>query len=219
MNHDHHHGHQHGHDHDGDTAEFWERRYATQDRIWSGNVNAILAETVADLEPGRVLDLGCGEGGDTVHLAKLGWKVTAVDISQTALDRARSHAEQAGVSDLVATERHDLAESFPDGEFDLVSAQYFQSPLEFPRHKVLRRAAEALVPGGLLLLVDHGSVPPWSEHFDAEFPSPEQVLAEIDLDEERFRTERLEAPERIATGPNGRTGPMVDNIVSVRRLS
>ncbi|THV30836.1 class I SAM-dependent methyltransferase [Glycomyces paridis] len=210
----------HQHDTD-DPAAFWERHYSSSDRIWSGRANPVLAATVADLPPGRALDLGCGEGGDAVHLAAAGWQVTAVDVSATALARTREHAAAAGVADAVATERHDLADYSPAGEFDLVSAQFLQSPLEFERASVLRRAADALVVGGLLLVVDHGSAPSWGWRHDhhVEFPSPAELYEGLGLDEARFRPERLESPERDAVGPDGEAGRITDTVVAVRRIA
>ena len=80
------------------TAAFWEELYRKKDRIWSGKVNAVMAAIVGDLPAGRALDLGCGEGGDAVWLAQRGWTVTAVDVSQLALDRAAAHAQDLGLS-------------------------------------------------------------------------------------------------------------------------
>ncbi|MFI0040432.1 class I SAM-dependent methyltransferase [Streptomyces mutabilis] len=126
--------------------------------------------------PGRALDLGCGEGGDAVWLATHGWHVTAVDIAPTALQRLTQHAARAGVTDRVSAQQHDLAETFPAGTFDLVSAQYLQTPYDLPRADILRRAAHALTPGGLLLIVDHGSVRPWAWNTDPDtrFPAPKR---------------------------------------------
>lgn len=203
-----------------DLAQFWERHYADRDQVWSGNANAVLAETAAGLPPGRALDLGCGEGGDAVHLAAAGWKVTAVDVSATALARTRALAEAAGVAGAVTTERHDLSEYVPEGPFDLVSAQFLQTPIEFPRPLALRRAAEALAAGGLLLVVDHGSAPSWSEghahHLD--FLSPRALFEGLGLDSGRFEPVRLDAPERESIGPNGERGTITDTVVAVRRV-
>ena len=202
-------------------AEFWEDRYRTQERIWSGRANAVLVEVVTPLAPGRALDLGCGEGGDAVWLAERGWHVTAVDISATALDRTVEHATAAGVADRVAVQRHELGTSFPEGEFDLVSAQFLQSPVELARDAVLRRAAQAVAPGGLLLVVEHGAMPPWGEpgegHRHVEFPTVQETLAVLALPPDAWEVERAHAPERVATGPHGHRGVLVDNVVAARR--
>jgi 2-polyprenyl-3-methyl-5-hydroxy-6-metoxy-1,4-benzoquinol methylase len=80
------------------SAEEWDERYEEHDhRMWSGNVNGTLVIEIAGLPVGRALDVGCGEGGDAIWLASQGWQVTAVDISEVALDRARSAAGAAGV--------------------------------------------------------------------------------------------------------------------------
>jgi hypothetical protein len=57
-----------GHDTHGDAHTSWEQRYAESERIWSGRVNARLAEVADGLAPGRALDLGAGEGADAIWL-------------------------------------------------------------------------------------------------------------------------------------------------------
>jgi thioredoxin reductase/SAM-dependent methyltransferase len=194
--------------------DFWEDFYRTGDR-WSGRANPVLVEVAADLEPGRALDLGCGEGGDARWLAEHGWQVTAVDISATVLERAAARVGDARID----WQRHDLAHSFPEGAFDLVSAQYFHSPVEFPRAQVLRRAAQAVAPGGLLLIVGHAGAPSWSNHSgETHFPTPEEVLAELALPSGEWRVERADLAVREATGPDGQTGTLTDSVVALTRL-
>ena len=203
----------------GGAERFWEEHYLAHERRWSGRANAVLVDVVGSLPAGSALDLGCGEGGDAVWLAGLGWRVTAVDVSATALDRASAAAATAGVGGLIDFQRHDLAHTLPAGPFDLVSAQYLQSPIEFPRERVLREAASTVAPGGLLLVVTHASAPSWSwAHRDTVFPTPEEALAELGLDPKQWHTERLGAPERQATGPNGESGTVTDNVIALRRL-
>lgn len=103
-----------------DTRAFWESLYGERLQVWSGKVNATLVREVDDVPPGRALDLGCGEGGDALWLAERGWTVTAVDISATAVERARAEATRRGLD--VDWQQRDLSESLPVGPFDLVSA-------------------------------------------------------------------------------------------------
>jgi thioredoxin reductase len=192
---------------------FWERFYAEREQVWSGRPNPVLAATAADLAPGTALDLGAGEGGDSVWLAERGWKVTAVDVAQTACDRIATRA-----GDLpVRTERHDLTESFPEGTHDLVNAQYLHSPQpDFPRTTILRRAAEAVAPGGTLLVVGHGRLAPWSWDPSLRMPTADEVLASLALDD-TWEVVRCESVERTATGPDGQEATITDEIVQVRR--
>jgi len=205
----------------GSQAErFWEGHYRAHERLWSGGANPVLVDVARSLPPGTALDLGCGEGGDAIWLAGRGWRVTAVDVSATALSRAATHATEAGVEARIDFQQHDLAQTFPTGRVDLVSAQYLQSPVEFPRDRVLHAAAGAVAPGGLLLVVAHASVPPWSwADPDTRFPTPEEALAALDLTPGQWNIDRLGAPERQATGPNGESATVADTIIAVRRLT
>ncbi|MFC4561848.1 class I SAM-dependent methyltransferase [Nocardiopsis mangrovi] len=205
----------------GDDAErFWERHYGAR-RAGGERANPLLVETAEPLPPGAALDLGCGAGGDTVWLARRGWDVTAVDISATAVERLRGRARDLGIGGRVTAERHDLARSFPAGDFDLVSAQYLHTPFPLPRSRVLRTAARALRPGGLLLIVDHGSTAPWSWNQDpgVHHPAPGEVAAELELDPGRWRVVRADTPRRRATGPGGRTATVTDHVLLIRRAA
>lgn len=117
-----------------------------------------------------------------------------------------------------AAETDDLTGSFPSGTFDLVSAQYFHTPFTSPRARVLRSAAEAVRPGGLLLIVDHGSTAPWSWNRDpdAYYPTPREIAAELALDPEQWPVLRADMPRRRATGPGGRTAIVTDNVLLVQ---
>jgi SAM-dependent methyltransferase len=203
---------------DQSAKDYWEQHYGERERIWSGRVNVQLAKVVADLPPGRALDLGCGEGGDAVWLAEHGWKVKAVDISETAIGRAAAEAQSRGLRDRIEFERHDLSDSFPDGIFDLISAQFLHSTVRLERPQILRNAAKAIAPGGVLVIVDHAAPPPFSKKVphDHPFPSPEEVLAELDLPAAQWDRARVEVIERDGTGPDGEPFTWRDNVMVLR---
>ena len=69
--------------------EDWDRRYAEVENLWAKKPNRFLVAEVEDLPPGRVLDLACGEGQNTIWLASLGWDATGVDYSEVAIAKAR----------------------------------------------------------------------------------------------------------------------------------
>ncbi|MFE6622437.1 class I SAM-dependent methyltransferase [Streptomyces sp. NPDC057740] len=200
-------------------AEFWETRYRDGGRLWSGRPNALLVREASDLVPGTALDLGCGEGADAVWLASRGWQVTGVDISHTALERAAGHAAEAGVSDRTAWERHELGETFPEGSFDLVNAQFLQSPVPLDQRLILRQAADAVTPGGTLLLAMHANWPSWQTEppFEAEFPTLRSVLDELALPETDWTVETLDTVRGVSVSPEGVEGFRDNHVWRVRR--
>ena len=173
------------------------------------------------MTPGTALDLGCGEGGDAVWLAGRGWRVTATDLSAVAMARGKEAARSAGLADQIDWQAHDLSETFPSGSFDLVSAQFLHSPIEFARERVLVAAAKAVSPGGLLLVVSHAEFPPWAgshRQHHVHFPSPNETVASLELTPGQWRVDRAEVAERKATGPDGSVAMLTDCIVAVSRL-
>ncbi|MEU6819441.1 class I SAM-dependent methyltransferase [Streptomyces atriruber] len=136
-------------------AERWDDMYRSSDQLFSGNPNGVLVTEIGDLPPGRALDVGCGEGADALWLARRGWQVTGVDVSEVALQRAATSAAAVGIGDRVAWTRADLTTTPPPaGAFDLVSLQYF--PLRRRRgDAALHGLLNAVAPGGTLLFGSH----------------------------------------------------------------
>ena len=84
---------------------------------------AVLIAELRGRQPGRALDVGCGEGADAIWLARHGWDVTGVDVSSVALERAAATARAAGVS--VQWIYADIAGMQPRPRgFDLVTVHY-----------------------------------------------------------------------------------------------
>jgi SAM-dependent methyltransferase len=204
-----------------DPTAFWNSRYSERDQIWSGQPNPALVLAAGPLQPGRALDLGCGEGADALWLAERGWNVTAVDISETAVNRARALASRRGVPDNVINWlTADLATWTPAGPYELVSACFLHSPVDFPRPAVLHRAAAAVTPGGYLLVVGHAEPPPWADahsHADHRFLSSAEEIAELQLDDEVWTIALSEDRPRQAQGPGGEEATLCDAIALIQR--
>jgi SAM-dependent methyltransferase len=195
----------------------WDGRYAGRERLWSGQPNGALVAGVAGLTPGRVLDVGCGEGADAVWLARGGWDVTALDVSGVALERAAGHARDAGVA--IAWVHAALAEAvLPPGSFDLVSAQY-PALLRTPGAAAERALLAAVAPGGVLLVVHHAGMDTQQvtgSGFDpSDYVWPPMVAALLDDD---WEVEVDEQRPRIA--PDGGAGAhhTDDLVLRARRL-
>lgn len=201
--------------------QFWEDFYQDRDVIWSGKPNSLFLREAAELKPGTALDLGCGEGADAIWLAQQGWRVTAADISETALRRAAIRAAEAGIANAIDWVRHDLASSFPDGLFDLVAAQFLHSPVALPgeREAILRRAAEAVAPDGTLLIISHAGWPSWVETppFEHRFPAVPEIISSVELTSDRWRVEVAEVVETEMTSPEGQPGHRIDSVIRAVR--
>jgi SAM-dependent methyltransferase len=182
----------------------------------SGRPNFALVTEVSGLHPGRALDVGCGEGADAVWLAGRGWSVTALDVSQVALERAALRAREAAAQ--VEWVHAGLVDAvLPPAGFDLVSAQY-PALRRSADHDAERSLLAAVAPGGLLLVVHHADVDveeAKSYGFDpADYVSHTDMVALLgddwqgQIDERRPR----EAPARA--GPRH----MHDVVLRARRL-
>lgn len=133
--------------------DLWEQRYSAAQSIWGWAPNRFVAEVLGPLPPGRALDLAAGEGRNSLWLADLGWRATAVDFAENALARGRAQAEEHSLD--VEWVQADVLEYLPEsGAYDAVVIAY----LHLGARKlatVLGHAAQALAPGGTLVVVGH----------------------------------------------------------------
>ena len=198
----------------GMDRESWNRRYEGRELIWTAEPNRFLAAEVADLSPGRALDLGAGEGRNAVWLAEQGWEVTAVDFSEVGLAKGERLAGERGaqVTWVVA----DLGEfSPPVNAFDLTVALYVHLPAAL-RRSVLARAARSVAPGGVLLVVGHDTSNIEEGYGGPQDPAilftPEDVAGEL----RELEVERAERVRRAVTSPEGEV-EAIDALVRARK--
>jgi SAM-dependent methyltransferase len=194
--------------------EGWNRRYEGRELIWTAEPNRFLAAEVADLTPGRALDLGAGEGRNAVWLAEQGWDVTAVDFSEVGLAKGERLATQRGVRVrwLVA----DLRDGpLPATGLDLVAVLYLHLPAH-ERRGVLTRAAASLAPGGVLLVVGHDTTNVEEGYGGPQDPdilfTPDEVARELP----GLEIERAERVRRRVSAPEGEA-EAIDALVRARK--
>ena len=202
---------------------FWDERYRSSSSIWSGAPNPQLVAEAADLTPGSALDVGCGEGADAVWLAERGWRVTGVDISAVALQRAAANAQTVGadVAARIDWQHADLMVTAPDGApYDLVTAAFMQLPN--PQRDVLFTwLAASVAPGGTLLVVGHHPLdlqtkvrrPPLPELFY----TADDVAAVLVADD--WEVEVSEARPRQVLEPDGASVTIHDTVLRAGRRS
>lgn len=186
-------------------AHDWDTRYAESGLVWSAGPNQFVEAELADLPPGRAIDVASGEGRNAVWLAERGWDVTAVDFSQVGLDKGRAiQARHERGRDLrIEWVCADVLEyDAGPGGYDLALLAYLQLPAE-QRRAAVRRAFLSLRDGGTLFVVAHDSTNLTDGTGGPQYPevlyTAEDVLA--DLDGERFEVVRAERVAREVARP------------------
>jgi SAM-dependent methyltransferase len=185
-------------------ATEWDARYSEREGArWSGRPNGRLQAEAAGLTPGRALDVGCGEGADAIWLARSGWTVTAIDISDVAVSRARKAARLAGAAvEWICGDA--MRTPFPAGSFDLVSLQYPALP-KAAGEAAVRALLDAVRPGGLLLAVYHDLDDEHREHMKSRGVDPADYVGADDLGQllgGDFTVERHAVEPRIDPPPD-----------------
>jgi SAM-dependent methyltransferase len=138
--------------HNGDMdAQGWNERYLASELVWSAGPNQFVEAELADLVPGRAVDLAAGEGRNAIWLARRGWQVTAVDFAQAGLDKGRMIAGDLPVEWVCAD-----ATTWSGEGYDVCLLAYLQLPAA-ERRAAARNGFASLKVGGTFLLVAHDS--------------------------------------------------------------
>lgn len=124
-------------------AEHWLREHSTQQTSFAEEVNT-------KLTPGAILlELGCGEGNDSIYFAQQGHRVTATDFSDVVVSENQKHLVHDNLHFAVQDISQPLA--YDDASFDAVYARlslhYFTDTVT---KSVFREIARVLKPGGTL---------------------------------------------------------------------
>jgi SAM-dependent methyltransferase len=125
--------------------EEWDQRYRAGEQVFATPA-PLVVEFTSTLAPGSALDLACGPGRNALYLAERGWRVTALDGSQVAIEllRGKNPSIDARVVDLEAGELE-----LPSEAYDLVLSCYYL------QRSLIPAMQSALRPGGLLIMIVH----------------------------------------------------------------
>lgn len=129
--------------------ESWNERYKSG-KYETGGPHRLLVDTAGRLRPGTALDAACGAGRHAVFLAEKGWRVTAVDNSEAAIEIARKKAFEKNVRvdfRLADLEKGEFV--IEEGKYDLICDFFYLERSLFPKMKA------GLKPGGTILAAVH----------------------------------------------------------------
>ncbi|WP_024795711.1 class I SAM-dependent methyltransferase [Tomitella biformata] len=137
-------------------AQDWDNRYQGSELVWGAPPNEIVVELATALPRGRAIDIGCGEGRNALWLATRGWQVEGLDFSAAALEKAAATTADApaAVLERLTWTCADLRAAPLGADVDLALIVYIHLPAD-ERAQLLRRAQDALAPGGALLVLGH----------------------------------------------------------------
>jgi SAM-dependent methyltransferase len=134
---------------------FWDSKYATDEYVYTKDVNRFVKESLSDLAPGKMIDLAGGEGRNTVFFAENGWQAENIDLSSVGLEKCQRLAAERGVSGNVFT-THASALDFESKltPVDLGVCAYLQIPQK-DLEIAITRLVENIKPGGVFFGVWH----------------------------------------------------------------
>ncbi|MBD8870430.1 class I SAM-dependent methyltransferase [Nocardioides donggukensis] len=188
-------------------AHSWDERYAASELVWSATPNRFVAGALADLPPGRAVDLAAGEGRNALWLASLGWEVTAVDFSAAGIEKGRELESGRPPERPVRWVCADVLTWSADEPVDLVVVAYLQLRSE-QRREAVRRGFAALRPGGTFFLVAHDTTNLTEGTGGPQDASVLMTADDVlgDLADQAFRTVRAERVAREVPAAPAETG-------------
>lgn len=162
--------------------------------------DALFLSIAAGLDPGHALDIGCGAGGLVAALAERGWKVTGLDIAETAIEASRAVLEQRGVT--AELEVANASTWQPTRSYDLITNSFALPTTKDERAAVFETIRSALRPGGTVALKEHDAAMTSRSFFSSyDFVTLDELKDAFGgFDLLRLEVEAYEVAERFRDG-------------------
>lgn len=133
----------------------YENEYKTSLSYWGDKPSSAIEKYKDVFVQGTVLDIGAGDGRNTLYLAQTGFTVNALDLSKTGLKNLMTKAERAGTASLISTTVADFVTYTPDKQYDNVitnfTIHFIGSTNIMP---FIAKMMHATKPGGINLIDD-----------------------------------------------------------------
>ena len=160
----------------------WNERYREGAYQFREHPSAVLLDWQDSLTGRTALDLACGRGRNTLHLATLGFDVDAIDVSDIAIQQATHRANRMDLH--VRWVVHDLERRIPlRGPYDLILM------IRYVDNTLLSKAIKLLAPRGKILVEEHlvadeEVTGPADPRFRVLPGSVQQILCDLDIERE-----------------------------------
>ncbi len=131
--------------------DFWNGKFKDPQTRFRRDPSPLPVDAVRNRKPGRALDLGMGEGRNTIFLAQQGWETTGVDLSDVGVAQAKERAARLHVAISTAIDdldHYDLGRE----KWDLIALFYMHAWYHGSKPASVQRLLDALRPGGLLVM-------------------------------------------------------------------
>lgn len=126
--------------------ERWNQVFTIQPPNIRTDANRFLVQVAKELKPGEALDIGMGFGRNALYLARQGWKVTGIDISDVGVQKAQQQA-QAEKLPLTAVRADMFTYDYGRDRYDLIAFMYMGGGM-----RMAEPITDALKPGGVLVI-------------------------------------------------------------------
>ncbi len=131
-------------------SDFWNERYSISEYVYGEHPNTYFRDQLQTLPVGNILFVGEGEGRNAVYAAKMGWRVSAFDISTEGKRKATLLASKHNVDiDYVVGELHEL--NYEKNQFDVVVLIFTHFPIS-ARSSIHKELSRYLRPGGIVIM-------------------------------------------------------------------